>query len=306
LIVKAIDPDTKPEAQAEPAGDAQALSVLKRRHWVLGIAAICVTLCLIAAIVFVPALTQKLAGDPVAAPFPAPLQDGRLAGRAPDQVAIYLGYAGSDQMVAAHGGLLTPDGIGTSDLMPASPGVFLVGKARDWGCAQQECTFHLEMAGTDYAVTYRAPGEQGVDLDGRQVRVYGPQQEGQPVVAAQLIERGSHWWAWWQPAWTLVHQPGSLEQVVWVYSIVDRNPNGLLDMDQIPGLLRGAQLLLRGLWRDDPSLSFDPDQAYYLQGSKYIPWAEQPAPPVPTVTLQPTSALLMDQDPASESARAKE
>jgi hypothetical protein len=306
LIVRAIDPDASSEVPARPAGEFQAPSGQKRRHWALGVGIVCVILCLIAGVVFVPAMSQKLAGEPAAAPLPAPLQDSRLAGHSPDQVAIYLGYASSDQMVAAHGDPLTPETIGVSDLMPATPGVFLVGAARDWGCAQQECTFHLDMAGTDYTVTYRAPGEQGVDLDGRQVRVYGPQQEGQPIVAAQLIERGSHWWAWWQPAWTLVHQPGSLDQVAWVYSIVDRNPNGLLDLDQVPGLPRGAQLLLRGLWRGDQSISFDADQIYHLKDSKYIPWAEQPAPPVPTVTLQPTSTLSLDQDPGIESVRASE
>jgi hypothetical protein len=209
-------------------------------------------------------------------------------------------------MNAAHGGQLAPENIGTSDLKPASPGVFLVGTAQEWGCEQQKCTFHLGMAGTDYTVTYQAPGEQGVDLNDRPVRVYGPQQEGQPAVDAQLIERGSHWWAWWQPAWTLVHQAGSLDQVAWVYSIVDRNPNGLLDADQVPGLQRGAQLLLRGLWRDGKSISFDEDQVYHLQGTRYLPLAEQPGPPVPTVTLQPTRTLLLDQHPGIESASSAE
>ena len=239
----------------------------------------------------------------MAAPLPAPIQDSRLAGSSADQVALYLGYADSDQMIAAHGGLLVPENLGASDLQPAAPGVFLVGTAREWSCEQQECSFQLEMAGTDYTVTYQASGEKGVDLNGRPVRVYGPQQEGQPAVAAQLIERGSHWWAWWQPAWTLVHQAGSLDQIAWVYSIVDRNPNGLLDLDQVPGLQQGAQLLLRGLWHvEKQSIAFDEDQIYHLQGSKYVPWAGQPSPPVPTVTLQPTRTVFLDQHPGIESA----
>jgi hypothetical protein len=162
------------------------------------------------------------------------------------------------------------------------------------------------MAGTDYTVTYKTPGEQGVDLNGRPVRVYGPQQEGQHAVSAELIERGSHWWAWWQPAWTLVHQTGSPDQESWVYSIVDRNPNGLLDYDQAPGLQRGAHLLLHGRWRGPQPIAFDEDQIYHLQGPRYAPLAEQPAPPVPTVTLQPTSALLLDQHPGTESASSDE
>ena len=304
LVVRAVDPNTSSEVGARPAGQIQVPAGQKRRHWVLGLGVVCAILCLIAAAVFVPALSQKLARDPVAAPIPAPLQDRRLDGSSLDQVAVYLGYADSAQMVAAHGDLLTPEDIGTRHLMPASPGVYLVGQAQDWGCAQQECTFHLDMAGTDYTVTYRSPGEQGVDLDGRPVRVYGPQQENQPAVSAQLIERGGAWWAWWQPAWTLVHQAGSLDQAAWVYSIVDQSPNGLLDQDQVPGLQRGALLLLRGLWRGDQSLSFDADQIYHLQGATYGPLTEQPALPLPTVTLQPTSTLLLDQQPGIESARA--
>jgi len=313
LIVRVVGPDAWSKEQAlpssRPADRAQpeapvsvaSLSGLRRQRWVLGGVAACIILCLIAAVVFVPALTQKLTGEPVAVPLPAPIQDSRLAGSSADQVALYLGYADSDQMIAAHGGLLVPKNLGASDLQPAAPGVFLVGTAREWSCEQQECSFLLDMAGTDYAVTYQTSGEKGVDLNGRPVRVYGPQQKGQPAVAAQLIERGSHWWAWWQPAWTLVHQAGSLDQTAWVYSIVDRNPNGLLGLDQVPGLQQGAQLLLRGLWHVDQSIAFDEDQIYHLQGSKYVPLAEQPSPPVPTVTLQPTSTVLLDHHPGSDS-----
>jgi hypothetical protein len=302
LIVRAIDPDAPAERLAKPEDEIRPTSGLKHRRWMLGAAVVCIILCLIAAIILVPALTQKLAGDPVAAPLPAPLQDARLGQSSPDQVASYLGYADANQMNTAHGGQLAPENLGTSDLKPSAPGVFLVGTAREWGCEGQECTFHLEVAGTDYTVTYQTPGEQGVDLNGRQVRVYGPQQEDQLAVTAQLIQRGSHWWAWWQPAWTLVFEEGWLDRVAWVYSIVDRNPNGLLDVDQVPGLQRGAQLLLRGLWRGQKAMTFDEDQIYHLHGSRYIPLAEQPAPPVPTVTLQPTSALFLDQHPGIESA----
>jgi hypothetical protein len=306
LIVRAIDPDASPEEQAQPAGRIRQRPGQKRRHWVLGVGVAGIIVFLIAAIVLVPALSQKLAGDPVAAPSPAPLQDPRLEGSSPDQVAAYLGYADAEQMSAAHEGLPATESLGTRDLKPATPGVFLVGTAQEWGCEGQECTFQLEMAGTDYIVAYNTPGEQGVDLNGRPVRVYGPQQQGQPAVLAQLIERGSHWWSWWQPAWTLVHQTGSPDQAAWVYSIVDRNPNGLLDQEQVPGLQRGARVLLYGWWRGQQSIAFDEDQIYHLQGSRYVPLAEQPAPPVPTVTLQPTSTLLLDQHPGIESASSNE
>jgi protein phosphatase len=315
LVVKAIDPETwaaehaqPPSAPADRVQPATPSSVApqsgqRRQRWILAVVAACIVLCLIAAVVLVPALTQKLAGDPVAAPLPAPIQDSRLAGSYPDQVALYLGYADSDQMIAAHGGLLDLENLGSSDLQPAVPGVFLVGTAREWNCEQQDCSFLLDMAGTDYIVTYRVPGEKGVDLNGRPVRVYGPQQEGQSAVAAQLVERGSHWWAWWQPAWKLVHQADALDQLVWVYSIVDQNPNGLVDLDKVPGLKQGAQLLLRGLWHvEKQSMTFKEDQIYHLQGSKYVPVTGQPTPPLPTVTLQPTRAVFLDHHRGVESA----
>jgi hypothetical protein len=258
-------------------------------------------------VIFVPALTQKLAGDPVAAPLPAPLQDGRLAGTNPDQVALYLGYADAAQMSAAHGGLAAPEALRASELRPAAAGVFLVGTARDWSCEQQGCGFRLEMADMEYSVTYQAPGEVGVDLSGHPVRVYGLQQEDQPAVAAQLIERGSHWWAWWQPAWTLIHQTGSREENVWVYSIVDRNPNGLIGPDPGPGLQRGTRVLLHGIWAiEDQTMAFEEDEIYTLQGSIYVPATGQPRLPLPTVTLQPTQTtklpvVLAPSQPVQES-----
>jgi hypothetical protein len=299
LIVQAAAAAARPQAQAREADRITAPS-LTSRPWLIGGVAAALVLCLLAAAIFLPALTQKLAGDPVAAPLPAPLQDGRLAGSNADQVALYLGYAGAAQMSAAHEGA---ESLGASDLWPAARGLFLVGNAREWGCQQQTCRFRLEMAGTGYEVTYQTPGEQGVELNGRPVRVYGTQPEGQAAVAAQLIQRGSQWWAWWQPAWTVVHQTGAWEQSVWVYSTVDRNPNGLVGPDEVPGLQPGAQLLLRGRWRVDArSISFEREQTYTLQGARYLPLKEQASPPLPTVTLQPTREAFLDHRSSNESA----
>jgi hypothetical protein len=291
-----VRPSSQPghEGQPERVPSRQGLVELGQQPWVLGVVAVGLILCVLAAVIFVPALTQKLAGDPVAAPLPAPLQDARLAGTNPDQVALYLGYSDAAQMSAVHGGLLAPERLGTDELTPAAAGVFLVGTARNWACEQQTCHFGLEMAGTEYSVTYQAPGEKGVNLSGHPVRVYGQQQEDQPAVAAQLIERGSHWWSWWQPAWTLVHQTGSGEQSVWVYSIVDRNPNGLLSPEQGSGLQRGARILLHGIWAiKDRSMAFEEDEIYTLQGSTYVPTTGQPSLPLPTVTLQPTETTQL-------------
>jgi protein phosphatase len=318
LIVRVGAPGAGPKGQArrpsahkEPASSTApagaTASRLRRQWWFLGAAALAILFCLLAAIVFLPALTQKLAGDPAAAPLPAPLQDSRLEGSYPDQVALYLGYSDAAQMIAAHGGMLDPQSLATSELKPAAPGVFLVGTAREWSCQQQECRFLLDMAGTEYTVSYQAPGEQGVDLSGHPVRVYGPQQEGSPVVAARIIQRGSQWWAWWQPAWTLVHRVDSLDQLAWVYSIVDQNPNGFVDTDQTPGLQRGVRLLLRGWWQaDKETLAFKEDQVYFLEGSRYVPLAEQPGLPLPTVTLQPTRTVHLQLHLEIESADSGE
>ena len=319
LIVRAVatDRDSGPQVRPSPpqgrkgqpegVPSRRGMAELSRQPWVLGAVAVALILCVLAAVIFVPALTQKLAGDPVAAPLPAPLQDGRLAGANPDQVALYLGYADAAQMSAAHGGLVAPEALGASELTPAAAGVFLVGTARDWSCEQQRCGFQLEMADVEYSVAYQAPGETGVDLSGHPVRVYGPQQEDQPAVAAQLIERGSHWWAWWQPAWTLVHQTGSREESVWAYSIVDRNPNGLIGPDQGSGLQRGTRVLLHGIWAiEDQTMAFEEDEIYTLQGSIYVPVTGQPSLPLPTVTLQPTQTtklpiVLAPSQPVQES-----
>ena len=67
-------------------------------------------------------------------------------------------------------------------------------------------------------------------------------------------------------------------QIAWVYSIVDRNPNGLVGLDQVPGLQQGAQLLLRGLWHvEKQSITFDEDHIYHLQGSNTCHWRGRPA-----------------------------
>ncbi len=295
-------------ASREPGPHRSAATSRQRiRPWILGGAATSLVLCLFAAVVLIPALMQKLAGDPVAAPLPAPLEDLRMAGSSADQVASYLGYADSSQMIAVHGDSLDPAALGDTELWPAARGVLLAGVAREWSCEQQGCSFRIDMAGTEYLVTYRAPSEEEVDLQGHPTRVYGTQPKGQATVAAQLIERGSLWWAWWQPAWTLVAQTGSWDQSVWVYTIVDRSPNGLIDVDQIPGLQKGAQLLLRGMWHvDTRPLTFQEDQIYTLQGATYVPLTGQPAPPLPTVTLQPTSAVLLDEDSSRQSASSGE
>ncbi len=317
LVIKLVPAAARVQDKAEPAPahesrkpapqSSAAPSRQKLRPWMLVGAAASVVLCLLAAAVLIPALAQNLAGDPAAAPLPAPLEDRRMAGSSADQVALYLGYADSSQMIAEHGGPLDPAEMGSHELWPAARGVLLAGTAREWGCEQQGCSFRLHMAGTEYLVTYPTPSEEGIDLEGHPTRVFGVQQEGRAAVTAQLIERGSLWWTWWQPAWTLVHQTGGWDQSVWVYTIVDKSPNGLIDVDQVRGLQGGAQLLLRGTWHvETQPLTFQHDQIYTLQGARYVPLTGQPVPPLPTVTLQPTSAVLRDEDDKRQSASSGE
>jgi len=306
-VSEKLQPPTDHEGQESGPRPSAARSRQRLRPWMLGGAAASLVLCLLAAVVLIPALMQKLTGDPMAAPLPAPLEDSRMAGSSIDQVALYLGYADSSQMIAGHRSVLDPAALGSNELWPAARGVLLVGLAREWSCERQGCSFWIDMAGTEYLVTYSAPSEADIDLEGHPTRVYGTQQEGQATVAAQLIERGSLWWAWWQPAWTLIVQSGSWDQSVWVYTIVDKSPNGLIDVDQVPGLQQGTQLLLRGMWHvDTQPWTFHEDQIYTLQGTRYVPLTGQPVPPLPTVTLQPTSAVLLDADNSRQSASSGE
>lgn len=263
----------------------------KRQRIVAGVVAILFVLCLCATTVLLPALGQELVADPVSAPYMAPLRDSRLAGNSPAQIAQHLGYQDPNQMFVAHGGQANVGNPAEVDLWPAERNLFLVGKARKWQCQEQTCTFDLSMANQKYKISYQQAGDDNPGLGGRMVRVFGRLGESQDVTA-RLIERGSAWWAWWQPAWEVVHQQDPWDRAVWVYGTVDRNPNGLLDLEHTPSVEPGAQVLLHGLWKANSGAPvFDKDEqwSYYLEGDRYVPGPNEGSPlPKPTITLQPT------------------
>ena len=273
----------------------------RRQRLVVALAALAFVFCLCVAIAILPAVGQGLVGDPSAAPRLAPVRDERLIGKNPDQVAGYLGYPDAGAMKAAHPGQFDPAGADAVQLWPAQRGVFLVGAVREWTCQEQACAFRLQMADREYKVSYDQPssGSDRTNLRGWQVRVFGYQRAERATVAAQFIERGSRWWAWWQRAWTIVYpaHAWNQDQEVWAYGIVDKSANGLLDTDRYPALERGEQVLLRGTWKvGKRSTVFYEDQAYHLEGDRYVPLTLEPIPmPQPTVTLMPTRSMSNDQ-----------
>jgi serine/threonine protein phosphatase PrpC len=283
----------------------------QRQRLVVGLAALVFVSCLGAAIAVLPALMQKLGGDPVAAPGLAPLRDGRLAGKTQGQCAAYLGYQDVAELETAHPGQFDSKGPDALDLWPAQRGVFLVGLVHHWSCQEQACSFFLKMHDREYQVSYEpAPsaddaspgpveeaGDGGTDLNNWQVRVFGYQQADGATVRAQFIERGSRWWAWWQRAWTMVYQVHPWAQAVWVYGIVDKSPNGLLDTERYLALEQGEQVLSRGTWGvGKRSTAFYEEQVYHLIGSRYVPLTLETIPmPEPTVTLMPTGVMSNNQ-----------
>jgi hypothetical protein len=234
------------------------------------------------------------AGDPqpAAAPRPAAVYDERLASWSADKVAVYLGYPGFAEMQTAHGGTLDPAAPAAQPLWPADWGLYLAGKARDWQCAEQSCTFSLEIDRETYRVTYPAGDE--ATLEGRRVLVYGRGQEGSHDLDAALIVRSRRWWAWWQPRRETIYQ-GRLSSPAWVYSIVDSSPNGLVE----PGdgwQERGSAILLVGEWETSESTPlFGYESAYHLAGNRYEPAAgtvDSTLLPTSTVAPRPTEALM--------------
>jgi hypothetical protein len=257
---------------------------------VVGLAAAVFLICLCGVVVLLPAAGQGLAGDPMEAPQLALIRDERLDTIEVGQVATFLAYASADDMLREHSGQFDAQQPVPRELMPAQPGVFLVGSVREWRCENQACTFELRMADKNYKVSYNQEQEEDrSSLRGRQVRVYGYQERERETVTAQFIERGSHWWAWWRKAWTMVYDVHSRGQEVWVYGIVDRSPNGLLDTDDRPNVQRRDRVLLRGTWSvGERSAILTEGEIYRLEGIRYVPMTSKPIQmPQPTATLIP-------------------
>jgi serine/threonine protein phosphatase PrpC len=249
-----------------------------RRRWVALLATVAVLLFLgiIGAVLLMP--NRQWASGPAAAPHLAPIQPG-AEGVTGDLVS-------------------SPSG-----LWPPNPGVFLVGTVRHWRCEGQDCAFELDMAGTTFRAKldreYFVDGRAGVDaqtgLETRQVRIFGVQPVEGEQVDARLIDLGERWWALWEPAWVTVYEHHDWSETVWVYTVLDRNPYGVVGSDVHPGLARGTGALVRGRWLEGgprDNMAFAIDRAYLLQGDEYVPVSDvQVLAPLSTVTLNPTGAV---------------
>jgi serine/threonine protein phosphatase PrpC len=261
---------------------------------VVGLAIVVLVCCLCAALVGLPAVSQKLAGNPVAAPQQAPIRDEYLARSDLAWLADYLGYSNPEQVPSSTQSQLDSEDPRGVDLWPAQRGVFVVGLARQYNCQDQTCTFRLEMAGKPYQVSLERQFfvRDDISLSEQQVRVFGYQQEEGSLVTARLIDRGGRmWWAWWQPAWVTVYRNHNWDTAVWVYSVMDRNPYSPVEMDSYPTFQRGDYILLRGKWLSSgprEAMSFATESIYRLESGGYVPVSGEPIPVLPTVTLRPT------------------
>jgi hypothetical protein len=271
---------------------ARARTASGFRRWMLvAIAALLVVTCLCAAIAL-PALGQKLAGNPAAAPQLAPIQYDGSTSDDPNWWAGYLGYRDLEQMATTLDAQTDPASSMPADLWPAKPGIFIVGLARSWTCRDQECAFRLRMANQEYDVNLDSNflAKKVTSLDKKQVRVFGFRERESGKVTARLIDLGGSWWAWWRPAWRTVYQHHTWEDLVWVYSIADRNPFSPIRMEDY-ALTRGEPILLRGKWSQgtaDDAMSFDMETLYRLTTGGYSALSPLPSPvPQPTVTLRP-------------------
>ena len=265
-----------------------------RKRLLVGVAAL-IFVCSCALVAAFPVANQRFAGEPAAAPQPAPIHFGELAEGDMDRLARYLNYADLAEMKAAQRG---PWGEGASslDLMPADGGLFLVGLVQDWRCEGQVCTYRLKMADQAYIVELAQSSlpADAPDLQGRRVRVYGQSPAVGGRVRARLIDLGARWWAWWQPSWTTVYVDRGWEQPTWVYSIADHNPYSTIEIEDYPGLNPGEQILARGRWLAggaQAGMTFVAESLYRLQEGVYVPLSNGgSALPLPTVTLQSTAS----------------
>jgi hypothetical protein len=242
-----------------------------------------------------PVTNQVFVGNPAAAPEIAPIQFTVLDADHIASLAEYLGYISLSDMESAHRDLSDGGEAGMVGLQPAIGGVFLVGMLLDGQCQEQVCSFGLEMAGKRYKVVLDPLLMQGsaLDLEGRRVRVYGVQQPADQVIDARLLDLGEAWWVWWRPAWVTVYQKHDFESEVWVYSVADHNPYSTVDMTYYPTLTRGEPILTKGKWLEGgtrDSMTFVAEDVYRLGNGVYRSLSNNISlPPMPTVTIRPTS-----------------
>jgi serine/threonine protein phosphatase PrpC len=253
-----------------------------------------VVLCLCAMLASFPVANQRLAGNPAAAPQPAPIHFPDLGNYDLGMLATYLGYATLGEMKSVHPSQQNLENLAQADLSPAGSGVFVVGLVRNWNCQAQSCTFRLEMAEETYDIKLD-PGfflDTSRNLRGRRVRVYGQLSPEGSAVEARLVDLSARWWVWWQPAWMTVYAAHDWASDVWVYGIADQSPYSPIEMERYPTLQQGERILARGRWvegRSTDPMAFVVQSLYRLENDVYMATSGgATSTPQPTVTLQPT------------------
>jgi serine/threonine protein phosphatase PrpC len=255
-----------------------------------------IVLCVSVMILSLPVTNQRFVGGPAAAPYPAPVHFEAVPARSLSALAAELGYSGPEQLQDANSDASVAGEVATADVMPARPGVFVVGLARDWNCTPSTCQFVLEMAGQGYR--FRLNSSQVTDSrlvrEGQRVRVFAQSNVQGGAWDARLIDLGASWWAWWEPAWTTVYVDFDWSEPVWVYTTGDRNPYSIVPVDEHPALDRKARILVQGRWREGKAgenMALVVEQLWLYSPSReaYFPLSgESTETPAPTVTLRPT------------------
>jgi serine/threonine protein phosphatase PrpC len=297
VVLVQVGPRSRTTHLPQPVADLWALPY--RQRIAIALAAL-IVLCIGAMILSLPVTNQRFVSGPAAAPYPAPVHFETVSRATLPGLAAELGYSGPEELQDAYPDHSISEAISEAvteaDLMPARPGIFVVGLARDWNCTGSTCQFRVEMTGQVYRfrLDRSRVGDSQLVLGGRRVRVFGQMVAQGDRWEARLIDVGASWWAWWQPAWIMVYADHDWSDPVWVYTTGDRNPYSVVPMDEYPALSRDARILVRGRWqegRDGGNMAFAVERLYYLSGEAYVPLPGGPAwSPAPTVTLRPTPA----------------
>jgi serine/threonine protein phosphatase PrpC len=271
---------------------------LRERRWqaLVAVVAAALVLGLCAVIAWLGGLGGLLDRQADIVPQVGPLVDQRLASSSLEQTAAYLGYAGSTEILSAHGSELGAATLGTVPLWPSERWLLLVGPAQADGCAGRVCGFQIELGDWTYRVTYQPVPDDQPRAGSHRVRVFGRVQgdcaEGAACseVSANRIERERSSLAWWRPSWHATFRSDEVDGPVWVYGFVATGEGGLLTPDEGGGLEAGNQILARGEWLEgEQSLAFDAAEVYVWEGDRYVPVSSQVSPALlPTVTLEPT------------------
>ena len=286
-----------PKADQAGRRQSQARFHLKGRRQQAVVVAVTalLLLSLCAAIAWLAGPGQLVGGRMDVAPRIAPIVDPRLVGSSLEQAAAYLGYAGLEEMLAAHGGQLDASGLGTLELWPSETWLLLVGRAQADRCSDRVCSFQIQMDDQVYNVTYQPVADDQPRAGSRRVHVFGfvqgdcTDERTCTDVAASHIERERSWLTWWKPRWEDVFHAGGADSPVWVYGIVATGTGGLVVPADRLGLETGDQILARGNWLEGEQLSaFDAAEIYVLEQTRYVPVSSQISPALlPTVTLEP-------------------